>query len=60
MKREVGAIDKNGTVKEYGSYDYRKFDDVLNAVAPLLNKYGVLVSGEVIEKQERQDGKNTL
>lgn len=56
-KKHLTAIGKNGRVTEYGSYDYRRFDDVLNAVAPLLNDFGILISGEVISKEERQDGK---
>jgi hypothetical protein len=56
-KREIGAVGKNGQVTEYGKYDYRKFDDVIDAVAPLLDKYGILVVPAVMAKEERQDQK---
>jgi hypothetical protein len=56
-KRKIGAIGKNGSVTEYGKYDYRKFDDVIDAVAPLLDEYGILVVPTVIAKEERQDQK---
>lgn len=57
MKREVGAVGKNGQVTEYGKYDYRRFDDVLDVVAPLMNEYGIMVVSTVLSKEERQDGK---
>ena len=56
-KRKIGAIGKNGSVTEYGKYDYRKFDDVIDAVAPLLDEHGILVVPTVIAKEERQDQK---
>lgn len=56
-KRLVGAVGKNGQVTEYGKYDYRRFDDVLDAVVPLLNEFGILVVATVMGREERQDGK---
>ena len=56
-KREVGAVGKHGKVTEYGKYDYRKFDDVLDAVVPLLNEYGLLIVATVLGREERQDAK---
>lgn len=56
-KREVGTVGKNGQVTEYGNYAYRRFDDVLNAVAGPLDKHGIIVAPRVTEHHERFDGK---
>lgn len=56
-KRRVGTVGKNGRVTEYGNYEYRRFDDVLNAVGPLLDEYGIVVVPKVLESTERFDGK---
>lgn len=56
-KREVGAIGKNGaTDQKFGAkYDYRKFDDVIDVVAPLMDRYGIMLMSNVLAKEERQD-----
>ncbi len=56
-KRKVGAVGKRGKVTEYGNYDYRKFDDVLDAVAPLMDEFGIMIVPTVISKEERQEQK---
>lgn len=56
-KKEVGAVGKHGKVTEYGKYDYRRFDDVLDAVVPILNDFGIMVVATVLGREERQDGK---
>lgn len=56
-KREVGTVGKNGQVTEYGSYAYRRFDDVLNAVAGPLDKHGIVLAPNVTAHSERFDGK---
>jgi hypothetical protein len=55
-KREVGAVGKNATTDQRGGakYDYRKFDDVIDAVAPLMDKYGLMIVADVMERAERQ------
>lgn len=57
-KRKITAVGKHGKVNQYGNYEYRKFDDVLDAVAPFLNEFGIVVVPDVVEKTERQDGKS--
>jgi hypothetical protein len=59
MKREIGAVGKSGKADMKGSgakYDYRRFDDVLDAVAPLMNEHSIMLVPNVVTKEERQDG----
>jgi hypothetical protein len=55
-KKEVDAVPKNGATDQRGGakYDYRKFDDVIDAVAPLMDKHGLLVVPNVVDRHERQ------
>jgi hypothetical protein len=57
-KKEVGAVGKNATTDQRGGakYDYRKFDDVIDAVAPLMDQYGIMIIATVLSKEERLDG----
>jgi hypothetical protein len=52
---EIGAIGKDQTNKQQG-FKYRGIDDVMNALQPVLVKYGVFVVPEVMEqsREERQ------
>jgi hypothetical protein len=52
---EIGAIKKDQTNKQQG-FKYRGIDDVMNALQPVLVKYGVFVVPEVLEqtREERQ------
>ncbi len=58
MKRHIGAIGKHGKVDIKGGarYDFRAFDDVLDAVAPLMNEFGLLIVPVVVNKEERIEG----
>lgn len=55
-KKEVDAVPKNGATDQRGGakYDYRKFDDVIDAVAPLMDKHGLVVVPNVVDRHERQ------
>lgn len=57
-KKEVGVIGKNAATDQRGGakYDYRKFDDVINVVAPLMDRHGLMIIPQIISKEERQDG----
>lgn len=57
-KREVGAVGKNASTDQRGGakYDYRKFDDVIDAVAPLMDRHGIMIVSNVLSKEERLDG----
>jgi len=56
-KRRVGAIAKKGKAPERaGGYDYRRFDDVANAVSPLLDEFGIIVSPRVTKCEHKVDG----
>ncbi|TXH45883.1 MAG: hypothetical protein E6Q97_30750 [Desulfurellales bacterium] len=59
-KRRIGTVGKNGKVTEYGNYEYRRFDDILNAVSPLLDEYGIVVVPKVVDASERLDGKKHI
>jgi hypothetical protein len=58
IMKEVGAIGKDQTNKQQG-FKYRGIDDVMNALQPVLTKYGVFVVPEVISqiREERQSSK---
>lgn len=58
MKKLIGAIGKNGKtdVRNGAKYDYRRFDDVLDAVAPLMNDHSIMLVPNVLSKDERVDG----
>lgn len=55
---EIGAIGKDKT-NEQQHFKYRGVDDVMNALQPLLYKYGVFIVPEVMEhiREERQSAK---
>lgn len=57
-KSRVGAIGKNGQVTQYGKYDFRKFDDVIDVVAPLLNEFGIMIIPTVMHREDHREGKN--
>lgn len=50
---ELPAIGKNQENKEQG-FHFRGYDDVMNALNPLLSKYGVFFVPRVLERLERQ------
>lgn len=59
MKKQIGAVGKHGKADMRGGgakYDYRRFDDVLDAVAPLLNEHSIMMVPNVVSKEERHDG----
>lgn len=52
---EIGAIGKD-RVNEQQHFNFRGIDDVMNAMKPLLSKYGVFVIPKVVDmkREERQ------
>lgn len=52
---DIGAIGKNDTNKQQG-FKYRGIDAVMNALNPVMQKYGLFVTPEVINqtREERQ------
>lgn len=57
VKRALSAIPKLGQTTGRASYEYRRFDDVLNAVAPALDRAGVVIVGEVVEREQWREDK---
>ena len=52
---EIGAISKEKRNQQQG-FQYRGIDDVMNALYPVLSKYGLFLTPEVLEhrREERQ------
>lgn len=52
---EIGAISKSKRNQQQG-FQYRGIDDVMNALYPILSKYGLFLAPEVLEhtREERQ------
>lgn len=53
IMREVPAIGKSKTNKTQ-NFKYRGIDDVMNALNPLMSKYGLFIAPKVIEKQREE------
>jgi hypothetical protein len=59
INTDLDAIGKNGKTQFGESYNYRKVDDLLNHMGPLLKKHRVIISPKVIEtiKEDRTTSK---
>jgi hypothetical protein len=58
IKRNVGAIEKGRKYDAAGTkFNYRGTDDVIDAVFPLLNEYGVIMAPRVLEVVDAMSGK---
>src|SRR3954467_13728326 len=44
IREEVGAVRKDQSTQAGARYSYRSGDQVINALVPLLNKYGVFTT----------------
>ena len=53
IMREVPEIGKDKTNKTQ-NFKYRGIDDVMNALNPLMSKYGLFIAPKVIEKQREE------
>ena len=58
---DVGAIGKDSTNQQQG-FRYRGIDSVYNALNPILAKYGIFMTPEVLDKtrEERTNSKGTV
>ena len=55
---DIGAIEKNKSSQRQ-EYKYRGVDDVMNALQPVMVKYGLFVVPEIMEqrREERRSSK---
>jgi hypothetical protein len=59
VMREIGAVGKNGTNKEFG-YKFRQQEDLVAAVRGPMAKYGLRLLPRVIEQKHFQRGKSNV
>lgn len=48
VQRAIGHVGKDSQTKAGGTYNYRGIDAVVNALHPLLGRYGVIISPVVV------------
>lgn len=54
IRQEVGAVRKDLQATAGARYNYRSADQVINALVPILNKYGVFTTVEDIEHRSHE------
>lgn len=62
IREEVGAVRKDQTAQAGARYSYRSADQVINALVPILNKYGVFTTVTDLEHtiHEREVGSKVV
>ena len=51
VQRSIGKVGKDSTTKAGGSYNYRGIDAVINALHPLLGRYGVVIAPRIVRHE---------